>query len=350
MLPWKETSVESERLQFIERHAAGEETVAELCRRFGISRKTGYKLIGRYEAYGEGGLLDLSRAPHYHPNATSTQVVERIVEAKRRRPTWGPKKVVAWLRSIEPDVPWPSPSTASGILDRAGLVRRRKRRRRATSWGEPFAHAQHPNDVWSIDLKGWFRTGDGMRIDPLTAQDAMSRYLLVCDGLDRPTGPEVKRSLERAFREYGLPRVIRTDNGPPFASVGLGSLTPLSAWWVKLGIVPERIEPGHPEQNGRLERLHRTLKAETATPPKANRDSGEPSSTSGTATTSRGRTRPWDSGLRVCCTRPPSGPILHASAHHSTEQESRYAVSAATARSSGRETWYTSVRLSEVSP
>ena len=146
-----------------------------------------------------------------------------------------------------------------------------KRRRRATSWGEPFAHAQHPNDVWSIDLKGWFRTGDGMRIDPLTAQDAMSRYLLVCDGLDRPTGPEVKRSLERAFREYGLPRVVRTDNGPPFASVGLGSLTPLSAWWVKLGIVPERIEPGHPEQNGRLERLHRTLKAETATPPKANR-------------------------------------------------------------------------------
>ena len=271
VLPWKETSVESERLQFIERHAAGEETVAELCRRFGISRKTGYKLIGRYEAYGEGGLLDLSRAPHYHPNATPTQVVERIVEAKRRRPTWGPKKVVAWLRSIEPDVPWPSPSTASGILDRAGLVRRRKRRRRATSWGEPFAHAQHPNDVWSIDLKGWFRTGDGMRIDPLTAQDAMSRYLLVCDGLDRATGPEVKRSLERAFREYGLPRVIRTDNGPPFASVGLGSLTPLSAWWVKLGIVPERIEPGHPEQNGRLERLHRTLKAETATPPKANR-------------------------------------------------------------------------------
>jgi transposase InsO family protein len=271
VLPWKETSVESERLQFIERYCAGEETVAELCRRFGISRKTGYKLIDRYEAYGEGGLLDLSRAPHHHPNATPTQVAERIVEAKRKRPTWGPKKIVARLRSIEPEVLWPSPSTASGILDRAGLVRRRKRRRRATSWGEPFAHAQHPNDVWSIDLKGWFRTGDGKRIDPLTAQDAMSRYLLVCDGLDRPTGPEVKRSLERAFREYGLPRVIRTDNGPPFASVGLGSLTPLSAWWVKLGIVPERIEPGHPEQNGRLERLHRTLKADTATPPEATR-------------------------------------------------------------------------------
>ena len=270
-MPWKETSVETERMRFIECHAAGEETTAELCRQFGISRKTAYKLIGRYKADGEAGLFDVSRAPHHHPNAIPRQVADRIVEAKRERPTWGPKKIVARLRSIEPEVSWPSPSTASGILDRAGLVRRRKRRRTATSWGEPFAHAQSPNDVWSIDLKGWFRTGDGRRIDPLTAQDAMSRYLLVCDGLDRATGPEVKRSLERAFREYGLPRVIRTDNGAPFASVGLGSLTPLSAWWIKLGIVPERIEPGHPEQNGRLERLHKTLKAETARPPRANR-------------------------------------------------------------------------------
>ena len=128
VLPWKETSVESERLQFVERHCAGEETVAELCRRFGISRKTGYKLIGRYEVHGEGGLLDQSRAPHHHPNATPTEVAERIVEAKRGHPTWGPKKIVAWLRSVEPDAPWPSPSTAGSILGRAGLVRRRKRR------------------------------------------------------------------------------------------------------------------------------------------------------------------------------------------------------------------------------
>ena len=166
MLPWKETSVESERLRFMERHRAGEETVAELCRQFGISRKTGYKLIDRYKAYGEAGLLDRSRAPHRHPNATPRQVADRIVETKRERPTWGPKKIVARLRSIQPDVPWPSPSTASGILDRAGLVRRRKRRRTCASWGEPFAHAQSPNDVWAIDLKGWFRTGDGERIDP----------------------------------------------------------------------------------------------------------------------------------------------------------------------------------------
>ena len=187
-MPWKDTSIESERLRFIERHTAGEETVAELCRRSGISRKTGYKIIGRYEAYGENGLVDLSRAPHSHPNATPIEVAERIIEAKRTHPTWGPKKIVAWLHSIDPYLTLPSSSTAGAILDRAGLVRRRKRRRRATRWGEPFAHARHPNDVWAIDLKGWFRTDDGMRIDPLTAQDAMSRYLLVCHALDRPAG------------------------------------------------------------------------------------------------------------------------------------------------------------------
>ena len=271
MLPWKETSAESERMRFIELKATGAWTVADLCRWFGISRKTAYKLIGRYETHGRDGLRDRSRAPHRHANATPRNVAERIVKAKRAHPSWGPKKLVAWLRSGEPDVAWPAPSTASGILDRAGLVKRRKRRRRSSPWDEPFAHARRPNDVWSIDFKGWFRTGDGTRIDPLTTQDAASRYLLVCEGLERPAGPEARRALERAFREYGLPRVIRTDNGPPFAGTGLGSLSPLAVWWVKLGIVPERIEPGRPEQNGRLERLHRTLKAETASPPMANR-------------------------------------------------------------------------------
>ena len=179
--------------------------------------------------------------------------------------------MVAWLRTAEPEGSWPAPSTAGDVLDRAGLVRRRKRRRHAAPWSEPFAAAESPNDVWFIDLKGWFRTGDGTRIDPLTAQDAATRYLLVCDELQRPNRREAHSVLERTFREYGLPRVIRTDNGPPFGSVGLGSLSQLAIWWVKLGIVPERIEPGHPEQNGRLERLHRTLKAETASPPRATR-------------------------------------------------------------------------------
>ena len=271
MLPWQETSVEAERLRFIERWATGEDPTTELCRQFGISAKTAYKLIGRYEAHGEDGLRDRSRAPHYHPNATPRQLAERIVAAKRAHPTWGPKKLIAWLRDADPGVPWPAPSTAGGILDRAGLVQRRRRRRRATPWDEPFARALVANDAWSIDFKGWFRTGDGTRVDPLTVQDAASRYLIACQGLERPTGPETRRALTRAFQEYGLPRVIRTDNGPPFAGTGLGSLSPLAVWWVKLGILPERIAPGHPEQNGRLERLHRTLKAETAAPPRADR-------------------------------------------------------------------------------
>ena len=201
-MPWKDTSIESERLQFIERHTAGEETVAELCRRSGISRKTGYKIIGRYEAYGEDGLLDLSRAPHSHPNATPVEVAERIIEAKRTHPTWGPKKIVAWLHYFEPYLPWPSSSTAGTILDRAGLVRRRKRRRRATRWGEPFAHARHPNDVWAIDLKGWFRTDDGMRIDPLTAP---GRHVPLLTGMRR-SGPPCRPG-RQALSGEGLPRV-----------------------------------------------------------------------------------------------------------------------------------------------
>ena len=143
--------------------------------------------------------------------------------------------------------------------------------RRASPWNEPFAHAIVPNDVWCIDFKGWFRTGDGTRVDPLTVQDAASRYLIACRGLERPTGPETRRALARAFQEYGLPQVIRTDNGPPFAGVGLGSLSLPLRMVDQARDRPERIEPGHPEQNGRLERLHRTLKAETASPPRANR-------------------------------------------------------------------------------
>mgnify|MGYP002829961558 CR=1 FL=1 len=267
MLPWKEKSRETEQVSFIQRWQRGEVTLAELCRQFGISRKTAYKRIHRFQFFGWEGMGDWSRAPRCHPNTTPKAVAEGLIAAKQAHPTWGPKKLVAWLGAAEPQGRWPAPSTAGDILDRAGLVRRRKRRRHAAPWSEPFMHADNPNDVWSIDFKGWFRTGDGVRTDPLTVQDAASRYLLVCNGLTHPRGPQVHRVLERAFREYGLPSAIRTDNGPPFASVGLGSLSSLAVWWVKLGIVPERIEPGHPEQNGRLERLHRTLKAETATPP-----------------------------------------------------------------------------------
>ena len=226
MLSWKQTSLETEQIRFIERWQKREVTFMDLCRQFGISRKTGYKRVERFTSDGWEGLGDRSRAPRRHPNATPRAVVNRLIKARRARPTWGPKKLVARLETLEPHVAWPAPSTAGDILKRAGMVRPRKRRRHAAPWSEPFAAAEDPNDVWSIDLKGWFRTGDGARIDPLTVQDATSRYLLVCQGLVRPNGSQTHRVLERAFREYGLPRAIRTDNGPPFGQRRSGELVP----------------------------------------------------------------------------------------------------------------------------
>ena len=267
VVPWRSTSPEVEQIRFIERWESGGETFLQLCRAFGISRKTDYKRVHRFQAWGWDGLGDLSRAARQHPNQTERAVAEHLIAARQAHPTWGPKKLVAWLKDRQPWVSWPAPSTVGDLLDRAGLVRRRKGRRRAAPWSQPFVQAEQPNDLWCIDFKGWFRTGDGVRVDPLDVEDASSRYLLACHGLRQPRGPQVRRVLERAFREYGLPWAIRTDNGPPFASVSLGGLSSLAVWWVKLGILPERTEPGHPEQNGRLERLHRTLKAETASPP-----------------------------------------------------------------------------------
>ena len=244
----------------------------DLCQAFGVSPKTGYKRVQRFRAWGWEGLGDLSRAPHVHPNRTGRAVVERLILARQDHPTWGPKKLVAWLNDREPcpsGEGWPAPSTVGDLLYRAGLVRGRKPRRRTAPWSQPFAEVEQPNDLWCIDFKGWFRTGNGVRVNPLTLADAASRYLLVCHGLRQPRGSQVRPVLERTFREYGLPRSIRSDNGSPFASVGLGGLSTLAVWWIKLGIIPERIEPGHPEQNGRLERFHRTLKAETAKPPQS---------------------------------------------------------------------------------
>jgi transposase InsO family protein len=269
MMPWQDTSSEAEQIRFLQRWLAGRDTVTALCAEFGISRKTGHARIRRYQAHGWAGLGDRSRAPRHHPNQTDPAVARQVVQAKQAHPTWGPKKVVAWLRAQQPETPWPAPSTAGTILERAGLVEPRQHRRRTPPWSQPFAAADHPNDVWCLDFKGWFRTGDGTRVDPCTVVDAYSRYLLVCHGLAQPRSLPVRQVLERAFREYGLPWTIRSDNGPPFAGVGLGGLTTLGVWWVKLGILPERIVPGHPEQNGRLERFHRTLKAETASPPQA---------------------------------------------------------------------------------
>ena len=192
-----------------------------------------------------------------------------IVDAKRNDPLLGPKKIIPTLRDAHPDLRWPAPSTAGAILDREGLVKRRKRSRRSPPFADPFADVQAPNDCWAIDFKGWARTGDGARLDPLTLIDADSRFLIACEGLPRPTLACVLPVVERAFCERGLPAVIRSDNGPPFASSGLGGLSAFAVHLVKLGITPERIAPGHPEQNGRLERFHRALKEAAMSPPAA---------------------------------------------------------------------------------
>lgn len=259
-MPWKESNVLDQRVQLISEYLKGEVPLAGLCRVFGISRKTGYKFIGRYREEGAEGLEDRSRAPHRQCNALSEGVREVILEVRKAHPTWGPRKLLAWLRRERPRIAWPVASTIGALLSREGLAVRKRRRPRATPSPHPLSAASVPNSVWCADFKGWFRTRDGERCTPFTLIDAHSRYLLRCQALTTTDITVVKPLMEAAFREYGLPAVIRTDNGPPFATKALGGLSRMAVWWLKLGITPERIAPGRPEENGRQERLHRTLK------------------------------------------------------------------------------------------
>lgn len=267
-MPWKELSVMDEKLMFVADCLRGEEPMTVLCERYGVSRETGYVWKRRYEADGVAGLQERSRAPHRHGLATPAALVVRIIEARRRKPYWGPRKLLAILAAEDPSAAWPSASTVADILRREGLSEPRRRRRRALSVEQPFAAVEAANDAWCIDFKGWFRTGDGCRCDPLTVTDAFSRYLLGVE-IVAPVTEAVAPVMERLFRDHGLPKAIRSDNGPPFASTGAGGLTRLSARWAKMGIRLERIHPGKPQQNGRHERMHGTLKAETCAPPAA---------------------------------------------------------------------------------
>lgn len=266
-MPWKETSAVDERMRFVMDVQRGERSKAAVCRGYGISRPTGDKWLDRYEAEGLAGLVDRSRAPRGHANEVAEELAELIVALRRRHGRWGPKKLRVLLERKYPQMRWPACSTMGEILRRAGLTSPRRRRRRTPPHTEPFASCDGPNAVWCADFKGWFRTGDGRRCDPLTISDAHSRYLLRIQGLSETRHGVVRPLFEATFRQYGLPGAIRTDNGSPFASRGLGGLSRLSVWWLKLGIVPERIEPGCPEQNGRHERMHLTVKQETASPP-----------------------------------------------------------------------------------
>lgn len=270
-MPWKETCAMDQRRKFIKDWLREEWNLSELCRAYEISRPTAYKWLKRFETNGLEGMIEASRAPKQHPNATPSEQVEAILAMKGRYASFGPKKIGRRLKDLTPNVSWPVASTIGEILKRHGLVVPRAKRRRMAPYGAPLCGDLCPNDVWAGDFKGWFRTGDGTRIDPLTISDVASRYLIRCRSVGKTDGAAVKAQFTMAFKEFGLPRAIRTDNGPPFASLGLGGLSALSIWLIKLGIKPERIRPAHPEENGVHERMHLTLKQETAQPPKANR-------------------------------------------------------------------------------
>lgn len=267
-MPWKALSVSEEKLQFVAECLSGDEPMSVLCARWGISRQTGYKWKQRFVSEGARGLDERSRAPLHHGRAMEAELVVALIEARRAKPYWGPKKLLAVLQRQRPDVAWPAPSTVSDLFRREGLSTPRRRRRRPLTVEQPFGGVAAANDAWCIDFKGWFRTKDGTRCDPLTVTDAYSRYLLGLEIVE-PRTEAVATVTERLFREHGLPRAIRSDNGPPFAASGAGGLTRLSARWVKMGIGLERIQPGKPQQNGRHERMHRTLKAQTCMPPAA---------------------------------------------------------------------------------
>jgi transposase InsO family protein len=270
-MPWKETNVQEERMKFISVYLEHEWPVIDLCHAFGISRKTGYKYIERYLEYGLDGLKDRSRAPRNHPNRTPKRIETLIVNGRRTHPKWGPRKLLAYLKRLHPSVKqWPSPSTIGDIIIRRGLANKTKRIVRKVTPSQTLAVIQKPNDVWCADFKGPIITRDSGRCDPLTIMDAHSRFLLDCRNVADLSFASCKPVFERVFREFGLPRFIRTDNGSPFASTGLAGLTQLSVWWIKHGITPERIESGRPQQNGSHERMHRTLKWEAATPPAQN--------------------------------------------------------------------------------
>lgn len=244
--------------------------MSQLCLAYGISRKTGYKFLKRYEEGGFEALLGRSRAPHSHPNQTAKWIEDLIVELRLEHPTWGPKKLLKILSNKRTDIPlenWPAVSTAGDILKRRGLIAPRKKRKRTPPYTQPFSQAKDPNDLWCTDHKGWFVTGDGHRCEPLTITDAASRFVIEVKATSSTKTVEAIPVFKKAFKKYGLPAAIRSDNGHPFASVGLGGLTSLSLWWIKLGIIPERIKPGCPAENGQHERMHKDLKAETASPP-----------------------------------------------------------------------------------
>jgi transposase InsO family protein len=256
-------------MEFITEYLAEADSIAALAERYGISRKTAHYWINQFQAGGVARLAGVSTRPHRSPRATPAAIVAELLAARDRHPTWGAGKLRDWLIRRAPTTPWPCRDTLHTLLVRQGRVRRRRRTSRAAAAHPPLTQPTTPNDVWTVDFKGQFRTTHGALCYPLTVRDGFSRYILRCTALPSVRTADTQPQFLRAFARYGLPRCIRSDNGAPFAAVGLGSLSRLAVWWIRLGIVPERITPGCPGQNGAHEQFHRVLKAETARPPAA---------------------------------------------------------------------------------
>lgn len=267
-MPWMETDAVAQREQFLRDVRLAVYPVTELCARYGISRKTGYKWLARFAEGGALALADRSRAPHHCPHRIARATATLICAARRAHPTWGPQKLLDWLAARHPGFMRPAISTAGDLLARRGLVKRRRRRRYAHPGVVPPLTTA-PNDLWTTDFKGHFRTRDGVYCYPLTVADQHTRYLLACHALPSTRTVGVRPVFERLFREHGLPRAIRTDNGVPFANHGLHGLTHLNVWWLRLGIQHQRIRPAQPQENGAHERMHKTLKYDATRPPRA---------------------------------------------------------------------------------
>jgi len=269
-MPWSETTTMDQRVQFVADFMRHRFSMSELCLRYGVSRKTGYKWVERYIEHGPAGLEDRTRQPHSHPNQVDPEVVQALLGMRLKHPSWGGKKLLVRVGEQHPEWGLPARSTVCDMLSKNGLVHKRARRRAVGHPGRPGSPILLPNDCWSADFKGQFKTGDGLYCYPLTVTDNYSRYLLGCQSVGGTSVQDSKPVFTRLFKEHGLPRRMRTDNGVPFATPTLARLSKLSAWWVRLGVMPEFIEPGKPQQNGKHERMHRTLKDETTKPPAYN--------------------------------------------------------------------------------
>jgi putative transposase len=268
-MPWKTVSVMDEKIRFMSDVLNGVLSFTDICERYGISREAGYKWVHRYEEEGAAGLEDRARIPRHCPHKTPPEVEDAILAVRRKHPRWGARKILTMLERERHPGPLPGKTTVTNILARNGLVQPRRTRIHRAHAGKPDTEATAPNTLWTVDFKGQFKTLDGVYCYPLTVMDACSRYILSILALPSTAYQATRKEFRRLFQAYGLPERIRSDNGTPFASIALGRLSQLSIWWIRLGIVPELIEPGQPQQNGRHERMHRTLKAETTRPPEA---------------------------------------------------------------------------------